>query len=402
MSAVVQASESKPPLSLVAARLYQMGSSGDRYVKLYNPASPRFQEGLLQNQIELLYKRCFFAQDILSVYRQTLQAFPDDQPIGPLTPLNTDTQTPTLFYKREDLTATGAYKIRGAVVNMAAAMLATAIKQDGSKVDHPYNSFIAVSTGNHALGVIKAAEVLQPSGEVLIYVPTTTDQGKKDKLYAAAQHSENSGSAHIKIIEAGQNFDETKQIVEAWKQTPESKDYFYLRPYDDPMVVAGQGTIGLELVRQLAPRLQCCNLKPEEIVIICPVGGGGLLGGIAAGFSKRAQENDVRDVFANIRFKFVGLRLRELDTRYGGAIRVEIPDDLNRRIMNAFGLSEFQLICDEVMAEGMKKIHAELNAHVEGPAGATRIFAEHPEYAPSDKRWTICIISGGNVTEFPQ
>ncbi len=323
-------------------------------------------------QVTQMYTSILEANRILDRFRPQLGILNNSNPQDPLTPLQPSTFSPYLFYKREDLTITRAYKVRGAVVGMAKMM------QCGN-----YRQFITASTGNHALGLFKAAALLRPD-QIQIVVPTTTAAVKLTKLKQEVQLL-NALGVHAALIEYGSTFDEARDFAK--NQTQHG---FYLDPYSDPWVVAGQGTLGLELYQQLLPILQ--EQEVSEISVVAPVGGGGLLTGTAVAL-KMAAAWDAR--FRGININFTGLCLESLDTVYGDAIRVNKPALQNQALLEVLH-AHFECINDADMRSGMNYVLSDLGALVEGPSGATTRLC----YEPKDTRQAIqiSILSGGNCT----
>lgn len=162
-----------------------------------------------------------------------------------------------IWLKREDQQPVFSYKLRGAY-NMMAALTPEEI---GPGV-------IAASAGNHAQGVALAAQYMKV--KAVIVMPKTTPEIK----IAAVKRMQG------EVILHGNNYDDAYQ--HALKLSKE-KNMHYVPPYDHPLVIAGQATVGVELMEQLSTR-------PDYIFV--PVGGGGLIAGIAA---------YVKDKFPDIR-----------------------------------------------------------------------------------------------------
>jgi len=160
-----------------------------------------------------------------------------------------------LWFKMENEQLTGSFKLRGVL----------------SKFDELKNSIpnlthvVAASTGNHALAVCHAAKAHNCSP--IIFVPETISNAKFKKLKA---HK-------IEIYKAGAQSGETEQIAIKWAQ---DHNYPLIHPYSDPAVINGQGTIGLELDQQLE----------QFDAVFVPVGGGGLISGIA-GYLKNTNRS---------------------------------------------------------------------------------------------------------------
>ncbi len=153
----------------------------------------------------------------------------------------------TVYLKREDLQPVFSFKLRGAYNKMAG--LTTAELKRG---------VVAASAGNHAQGVALAAQRLNVKAAIVM--PATTPQIKVNAV----------ASRGAKVILHGDSYDEAYE--HALKLAKKSKATF-VHPYDDPDVIAGQGTIAMEMLRQ--------HPGPIHAVYV-PVGGGGLIAGIAA------------------------------------------------------------------------------------------------------------------------
>ncbi len=169
-----------------------------------------------------------------------------ETPLDPA-PLLTRRLGSTVLLKREDLQPVFSFKLRGAYNRMArltAAELARGV--------------VAASAGNHAQGVALAAQVLK--GHATIVMPVTTPRIKVEAV--AARGAE--------VLLFGDSYDEAYAHAHALAG---SKGLTFVHPYDDPDVIAGQGTVGMEILRQ--------NPGPLDAVFV-PVGGGGLVAGIAA------------------------------------------------------------------------------------------------------------------------
>ena len=152
-----------------------------------------------------------------------------------------------VWIKREDLQPVFAFKIRGAynkLVQLSAAERARGV--------------LAASAGNHAQGVALAAQRL--GVRAVIVMPTTTPAIKVDAVR----------SYGAEAVLVGDSYDEAYAHA---LQLQAEEGYCFIHPFDDPDVIAGQGTIGLEIVRQ--------HRGPIDAIFV-PVGGGGLLAGIVS------------------------------------------------------------------------------------------------------------------------
>jgi threonine dehydratase len=328
-----------------------------------------------------LYTRILEASRILDRYRARLRfnasGCSAGQDQSPLTPLQPSRLIPHLYYKREDQTITRAYKVRGALVAMAKSL-------ENSECDR----FIAVSTGNHAMGILKAAELLRPES-VRIVAPNNTAPWKLEKINKEIHRLSKEG-VFAELLLRGETFDEAR----AWalEEQASQPSETYLDPYSNPWVVAGQGTLGLELLCQIVPLLE--EHLYEAVTVISPVGGGGLLTGTAAAFKMSgAWEPRLRRIETN----FAGMRLRDLDAPLGDAIRVKNVAECNTSLLNAMQIS-LQLMTNDEMAKGVRFVQSDLNETVEGASGGA-VFSALPDglYMPSENHLVISILSGANI-----
>ena len=151
-----------------------------------------------------------------------------------------------LLFKCENLQRTGAFKIRGAM-NFMTSQPREALTR----------GVITASAGNHAQGVAYAADLL--SVPAVIYMP---EQTPLLKVFETRDLG-------AEVILTGKNFDEAYLAARAAEG---ERGMLFVHPFDDPLVMAGQGTIGLEILEEL----------PDVANILVPVGGGGLIAGVAS------------------------------------------------------------------------------------------------------------------------
>ena len=152
-----------------------------------------------------------------------------------------------LLLKREDMQSVFSFKLRGAYNKMAQ------LSPDLLK-----NGVIAASAGNHAQGVALGAKKL--GTQAIIVMPVTTPQVKVDAVKARGGH----------VVLHGDSYDDACAYA---RQLEQEKGLTFIHPFDDPYVIAGQGTIGMEIMRQYQQPIQA---------IFVAIGGGGLIAGIAA------------------------------------------------------------------------------------------------------------------------
>lgn len=170
-----------------------------------------------------------------------------------------------IWLKREDLSPVRSYKLRGAY---------TAMRK--RREQHPEtHAFVCASAGNHAQGVAFACKHFGVTGT--IFMPVTTPQQKIDKTRAF-------GGGRIKIVLTGDYFDQTLAAARVF--CAENGAYF-LSPFDDADVIAGQASVGVEVLEQLG--------APPDFVIL-PVGGGGLAAGVTQYLRACAPQTQFRFV----------------------------------------------------------------------------------------------------------
>lgn len=148
-----------------------------------------------------------------------------------------------VFIKLENLQVTGSFKYRGAV---------NALTRDR---ENALSKVFTASAGNHALAVAEAASAL--GRDVTICLPTTTSALKRQRL---KEYS-------VALIEHGDDCEVTEAYA---RRIAKEKKGFYISPYNNPEVIAGQGTVALEMFEQ----------EPHLTSIVASVGGGGLISGI--------------------------------------------------------------------------------------------------------------------------
>jgi threonine dehydratase len=266
--------------------------------------------------------------------------------------------------KLELLQKTGSFKPRGALVKIGSLT-----------ADERRRGVIAVSAGNHAQAIAYAAATAGVSSTVV-----TWETAPEIKLVAARAYGAETLRLGRTPLEAFEHMRELK----------ERRGLVLAHPYDDPQVIAGQATVGLELVEDL----------PELATVVVPVGGGGLLGGIA--IVLRALLPDVR---------IVGVEPEGAPT-LRRALEAGVPVPLNDISTIADGLSapvagdltlaaarladELVTVSDDDLREAMRFLAARTKLVAE-PAGAAAVAALRTgRVAPLDGP-VVAVLSGGNV-----
>lgn len=247
----------------------------------------------------------------------------------------------TIYLKREDTQSVHSFKLRGAYNKIY--QLTNREKAQG---------IIAVSAGNHAQGVALAAQKLGLSA--LIVMPRTTPQIKVDAVKSLGATIELVGSTFNDAFEHCK-----KRIIET-KRT-------FIHPFDDPLVIAGQGTIGTELLEQ----------QPALTHIFVPVGGGGLLAGVAQAVKKACPHVQIIGVEPEdsncmqaaiqagelIALKEVGAFADGVAVKQAGEYSFAIAREL---------VDDFITVSTDQICTGIKTIFQETRSIVE-PAGALAV-----------------------------
>jgi threonine dehydratase len=296
------------------------------------------------------------ADRVYSVVRET-----------PLVPLPRATQQPKsgmAFAKLEQLQTTGSFKLRGAANKLMSLSPRQAIA-----------GVITSSTGNHGLGVAAAAKFLSIDAEVFLSAQVT--QAKREKILEQG--------ARVRVV-GGDPLAAELAAREAAAATGRS----YISPYNDPFVVAGQGTVAMELLRQL----------PEIGAIFIATGGGGLMSGIGSLLHHMAPRADVIGCWpVNSAVMYECIRAGRI---------VDVPESATLSESTAGGVEQGSItfnLCREVMHHGVLVAEDEILSamrwgHAQGWAmeGASGValaayFKEAERYAD---RKVVVLICGGN------
>jgi len=166
-----------------------------------------------------------------------------------------------ILLKREDLQIVRSYKIRGAL-NKIKSLTQEQVNK----------GIVCASAGNHAQGVAYTCNSLGIKGS--IYMPVTTPRQKIQQVRMF-------GKEYVDVILIGDSFDDANK--EALRYCKESEKSF-IHPFDDPKIIEGQGTIGIEIMQQT-------QVKVDYLFV--PVGGGGLAAGLGAYFKQISPETKV-------------------------------------------------------------------------------------------------------------
>jgi len=271
-----------------------------------------------------------------------------------------------VFLKKENLQLTGAYKIRGAYNKISS--LSEEDRQKG---------VIAASAGNHAQGVAYSAKVFGIPATIVM--PETTPLLKV----------ENTKNLGAKVILKGANYDEAYEF--ALKYAKENSLTF-IHPFADDDVIAGQGTIGLEILEEID------NLD----IVIVPIGGGGLISGIGSVIKQLSPNTKIIGVVASganaMKVSFEShMPIDSLSVRtIADGIAVRDVNEKNFRYIQEV-VDEIVEVDDEEIANAILFLLEKQKLVVEG-GGAVSVAALLHEKITYKKDANIaCILSGGNI-----
>ena len=276
--------------------------------------------------------------------------------------INQDAQ---VYLKTENLQITGSFKVRGAYYKIS--QLSDEEKARG---------VIACSAGNHAQGVALAAQkvgipavICLPDGAPISKVEATKSYG-----------------AQVVLVEGV--YDDAYEKALSLR---DEKGYTFIHPFDDELVIEGQGTIGLELMEQI----------PDMDAVIVPVGGGGLISGVAFAIKALNPEVKVYGVQAagapsmaeSLRRKEI-VHLSSVSTIADG-IAVKTPGE------NTFALTSRYVdgvvtVTDDEIAAAILALMEQQKLVAEG-AGASAVAAAMFNKVPVKGKKVVCLLSGGNV-----
>ena len=277
-----------------------------------------------------------------------------------------------VFLKLETAQETGAFKLRGAT---------NFIRASGNTVRAP--GVVTVSTGNHGRAVAHAARCV--GARAVVCMSELVPSHKREVIEALG--------AEIRIV--GRSQDEAE--VEAQRLVAEEK-FTLVHPFDDPLVIAGQGTVGLEIVEDL----------PEVDTVIAGLSGGGLISGIALAVKA-----------ANPRGRVVGVTMDRGAAMYesvqaGHPVEVEEKPSLADSLGGGIGLDnrftfeltralvdDFVLVTESEIARAMRHLYWNERLIAEG-GGAVPVAAVIAGRIPDLSGNVVCVVSGGNIdmTEF--
>ena len=270
-----------------------------------------------------------------------------------------------IYIKSENLQLTGSFKLRGAYYKIHC--LTPEEKAKG---------VIACSAGNHAQGVALSASmsniksiICMPAGAPIAKVEATKKYGAEVVLVPGVYDD-----AYAKAVEL-----------------TEQNGYTFAHPFNDERVIAGQGTIGLEILEQLS----------DVDTVVVPIGGGGLISGVAYAIKSIKPECKVIGVqAAGAASMYVSRKngapteLSSVSTIADG-IAVKKPGDLTFELCSKY-VDDIVTVSEDEIASAILKL-MECQKTVSEGAGAVSVAAVMFGKVPTEGKKTVCVVSGGNI-----
>lgn len=273
-----------------------------------------------------------------------------------------------IYFKREDLQRVRSYKIRGAFHKIKSLVETKNVK-----------TVVCASAGNHAQGVAQACNFLHISG--IIFMPTTTPMQKIKQV-------EMFGGSNVEVKLFGDTFDDCYEIANEFSK---AQKHEFVHPFNDEKIIAGQGTVGLELLEQA---------KEAIDYIFVPVGGGGLVSGILSVFKELSPNTKIIGVepegapSLKLSLKFgVNTGLHSIDKFVDGAA-VKRMGDIPFAICKNY-IDDAITVPEGKICVTLLKFYNEKAIVVE-PAGALSVAALDEYKEKIVGKNVVCIVSGGN------
>ncbi len=270
-----------------------------------------------------------------------------------------------IWLKTENLQITGSFKVRGAYYKMS--RLSDEEKKRG---------VIACSAGNHAQGVALAA---QKNGiKAVICLP---DSAPISKVEATKSYG-----AEICLVEGV--YDDAYQRALSLR---DSEGYTFIHPFNDPDVIAGQGTVALELAEQI----------PDMDAVIVPVGGGGLISGVAFTLKSLNPNIKIYGVQASgapsMQKSIHDRQIEKLDSVFtiADGIAVKEPGTLTYELCQKY-VDEIVTVSDDEISAAILALMEQHKLVTEG-AGAVAVAAAMFGKVDLKGKKTVCLLSGGNI-----
>lgn len=273
-----------------------------------------------------------------------------------------------IFLKLENLQLTGSFKFRGAFNKVSS------LTEEEKKI-----GVIGCSAGNHSQGMALATKLLGVKATVVMPETAPASKVAATKGYGAT------------VIQHGETFDDAKaKALELQKE----QGLVWMDPFEDVKVMAGQGTIGIEIIEDMY----------DVDTVIAPIGGGGLFSGLAVALKSfnpdiklvGVQSENIHGMKASREAGKPTLHGTQLSWADGAAVKM--PGDMTFQVTNALA-DDIVTVSEEEIKYAMKQLVARGKQIVEGsgamPSAAIRSGKINPEWIKGKK--VVGVVSGGNV-----
>ncbi len=270
-----------------------------------------------------------------------------------------------IYLKAENLQTTGSFKVRGAYYKIAR------LNDEQKK-----RGIIACSAGNHAQGVALSAQ--KNNIKSAIFIPSTAPISK---IEATRKYG-----AQIMLVDGV--YDDAYQAAIKYQQETQGE---FIHPFDDIDIIAGQGTIALELMEQLS----------DMEAVIVPIGGGGLISGVAYTVKMLNPNCKVYGVQAcgapsmvNSLHEHKRIELPSVST-FADGTAVKLPGENTFKICEEY-VDEVVTVSEDEIAGAILSLIEKQKLIAEG-AGALSVAAAMFNKLPLEGKKTVCLVSGGNI-----
>ena len=275
-----------------------------------------------------------------------------------------------IFYKAESIQRTGSFKIRGAFNKIYQS-----INNDDT------SGVLAWSSGNHAQGVAEAAKIFKIKATIVM---------PKDAPKIKIQGTKSRGANIIFYNRKTENREEIGRSI------AENKNLIIIPPYDDKNVIAGQGTIGLEIIDQI----KGYGLKPDKVLV--PTGGGGLISGISIILKNKykninlyaVEPNKFSDYSKSLKYKKIfknNMNNNSICDSLLANMPGKITFDINKNLLKR-GLT----VNDNQVLNAIKYAYQNLGLILE-PGGAVALAAILNKKTEVKNKTLIAVLSGSNI-----
>tara|TARA_Y100000996_G_scaffold173026_1_gene134431 strand:+ start:1323 stop:2318 length:996 start_codon:yes stop_codon:yes gene_type:complete len=275
-----------------------------------------------------------------------------------------------IFYKAENIQRTGSFKIRGAYNKIY-----------NSIIKDEVNGVLAWSSGNHAQGVAEAAKVFNIKASIVM--PKDAPKIKID----------GTKSRGAKIIFYDRKNEDREEIG---NKIAKKNNLIIIPPYDDNHVIAGQGTIGLEIINQIKKY----KLFPDKVLV--PTGGGGLIAGIATSIKNKnkytqiysVEPNKFSDYSKSLKYKKIYQNNMNNNSICDALLANkpgEITFDINKKLIKK-GLT----VTDHQVLKAIKYAYMNLGLILE-PGGAVGLAAVLNQKTVIKNKTVVVVLSGSNI-----